>query len=311
MSWSVAFSRGIRHAPAAVLSVLVLVLGACKSTHGERHTSANAPVAGGVKQEERLLQFDSGSEAVTNAPSGDRALRTRPEDAASMRASIQGAATYHERIMLPAEAVFEATLEDVSRADAAALVLGRTRIENPGNPPIRFNIGYDPIRIDPRHTYVVRARIVVRDRLWFTTDTSHSVLTAGGGSEVEVLLRRSGDGAAEYAESTAPLENTYWKLTRLSAAPVEAAINQREPHLLLHPDDQRVSGSGGCNALAGTYATQGARIAFSRMAGTLMACRSGMEQERSFHEALGASRVKDSSCPMRQGRLSRSSSPVT
>ena len=48
-----------------------------------------------------------------------------------------------------------------------------------------------------------------------------------------------------------------------------------------------MSGSGGCNRLAGTYTVEGNRLTFSRMAGTMMACPSGMEQERSFHDALG------------------------
>ena len=55
---------------------------------------------------------------------------------------------------------------------------------------------------------------------------------------------------------------------------------------MLHPDDKRVSGSGGCNQLAGTYSFEGNRLTFSKMAGTMMACPSGMEQERSFHDAL-------------------------
>jgi putative lipoprotein len=45
---------------------------------------------------------------------------------------------------LPPGAVLEATLEDVSRADAAAEVIGQARVEEPGNPPIPFEIRYDP-----------------------------------------------------------------------------------------------------------------------------------------------------------------------
>jgi len=39
---------------------------------------------------------------------------------------------------LPSGAVLEATRQDVSRADAPAVVIGRTRVENPGNPPIKL-----------------------------------------------------------------------------------------------------------------------------------------------------------------------------
>jgi putative lipoprotein len=54
--------------------------------------------------------------------------------------TINGTATYRERMALPPDAVFEVTLEDISRADATADVLGRARIENPGNPPFHFSI---------------------------------------------------------------------------------------------------------------------------------------------------------------------------
>jgi putative lipoprotein len=49
--------------------------------------------------------------------------------------TVEGAATYRERIALPPDAVFEAVLEDVSRADAPAKVLGRATINPAGQPP--------------------------------------------------------------------------------------------------------------------------------------------------------------------------------
>jgi uncharacterized lipoprotein YbaY len=105
---------------------------------------------------------------------------------------VRGTATYRERLALPPEAVFEATLEDVSKADTPAEVIGRARIERPGNPPIRFEIIYDPAHINPSHRYVVRARILVGGRLFFITDQSYPVLTGGQGNEVALLLRRAG-----------------------------------------------------------------------------------------------------------------------
>ncbi len=78
---------------------------------------------------------------------------------------------------LPPAAVFEASLEDVSLADAPAKTIARTRVASPGNPPIAFTIAYDPARILPDHRYVVRARILVDDKLLFTTDTATPVIT--------------------------------------------------------------------------------------------------------------------------------------
>jgi uncharacterized lipoprotein YbaY len=91
--------------------------------------------------------------------------------------SIQGTAMYRERMALPPAAVFEAALEDVSRADAPAETIARTRVASPGNPPIAFTIAYDPARILADHRYVVRARILLDDKLLFTTDTATPVIT--------------------------------------------------------------------------------------------------------------------------------------
>ena len=73
---------------------------------------------------------------------------------------MKGTATYRERIALTPAAVFEAALEDVSKADAPAVVVGSIRLKNPGQVPIRFEIPYDPARIDQNHSYSVRARIL-------------------------------------------------------------------------------------------------------------------------------------------------------
>ncbi len=104
---------------------------------------------------------------------------------------IRGTAAYRERIALPPNAVFEATLEDVSKADVLAEVLGRARVEPAGQVPIRFEIPYDPSRIQERNSYSVRGRITVDGQLWFTTDRVHPVLTRGHSTGVELQLRRA------------------------------------------------------------------------------------------------------------------------
>jgi copper homeostasis protein (lipoprotein) len=85
----------------------------------------------------------------------------------------------------------------------------------------------------------------------------------------------------------APVENTYWKLVSLRGTPVQLADQQREPHLILQPADRRVVGSGGCNRLMGSYTLEGERLAFSKTAGTMMACPQGvMELERALLDTL-------------------------
>ncbi len=102
---------------------------------------------------------------------------------------IEGAATYRERIALPPNAVFEALLQDVTIADASATEIARTTIPRPSSPPIRFSIAFDPLRIDPRRTYSVRARILVDGTLWFTSDAAYPVLTRGAGRTVDIVLK--------------------------------------------------------------------------------------------------------------------------
>ncbi len=206
------------------------------------------------------------------------------------QSSVTGTASYRERIALPPDAVFEATLEDVSKADARAEVLGRATIERPGAPPFRFTIDYDPARIEPRHRYALRATIRARGRLLFTTDTHYPVLTHGAPESADLLLRRVGGEAATVPAAptvTEPLENTYWKLVRLRDEPVIVERNQREPHIILRAEGRRVAGSGGCNNLLGGYRLDDNRIAFEKLASTMMACVAGMQQEQRFLGALG------------------------
>jgi copper homeostasis protein (lipoprotein) len=62
--------------------------------------------------------------------------------------------------------------------------------------------------------------------------------------------------------STATLQDTYWKLTRLDGAPVTVGSKQREPHLVLHAKEGRLAGSGGCNRIMGGYTLDGEKIFF-------------------------------------------------
>jgi putative lipoprotein len=163
-------------------------------------------------------------------------------------------------------------------------VIGRARIESPGPPPFRFAIEYDPALVQAGQHYVVRARITQDGMPMFTTDTAYPVLRPGDPAHVDVLLRRFGANATP--ADAASLENTYWKLVRLRAAPVDVAEQQREPHLILQPGNQRVVGFGGCNRLTGSYTLDGEHLALSQMAGTMMACPQGMEQESAFLATL-------------------------
>src|SRR5690606_34841918 len=96
---------------------------------------------------------------------------------------------YRERIALPADASFEATLEDVSRADGPSEVIGRARTEPIGQPPFRFSISYEPSQLQPGRDYAVRARVTRAGQLLFTTDRHYAVPPAG--EELEMMLVRA------------------------------------------------------------------------------------------------------------------------
>jgi len=413
---------------------------------------------------------------------------------ASQADQVKGTATYLQRMALSPHAVFDAQVEDVSRADAPAEAIGSVRIGGPGNPPITFVIDIDPQRIDERHRYSVRAKITVDGKVGFTTDQQYPVLTQGHGRKVELLLRQTGrarpgtsepdlsvlgplpasfngdlpcadcpgiryrlnlfadqsfflstvylgrdnpvtydigswtlssdrqtmtlhggqerpltfrvidpntlrkldlDGhdiasalnysltrmeqfeaiearlamrgmyrhradAGTFTEcltrqrwmvaqeddnaaleraylnirrepgeklmvsveghvkmlppmegsirqptlvvnrfiglwpgetcgarfATSPLQNTYWKLTALNGKPVFVTEQQREPSLVLHSENSRVAGSGGCNRLVGSYEVRGHEVRFGQLAGTRMACPDGMDTEKEFLDTL-------------------------
>lgn len=292
-------------------------------------------------------------------------------------ASVSGTATYRERIALPPDAVFEARLEDVSRADAAAELVASTRTESPGAPPFKFTLTYDPARIEVAHRYAIRARVLHGDEVLFTSDT-HTPLPAGpDAAPIEIMMvqagrpatapaagptlrrgmysymadaglftdcasgerlpvaqlldnaalesaymkARSEPGAAMLATvvgrietregmegpprptllvehfvsvaaascespGAAALEDSYWRLVQLGTAPVTLAAAQRAPYFVLASSSHRVSGYAGCNRMMGGYTLDGAKLSFTQMAGTMMACAQGMDTEQGFHAAL-------------------------
>lgn len=116
-------------------------------------------------------------------------------------ASVSGTASYRERMALPPQAVFEAVLEDVSLADAPARELGRFKLDGP-QVPVRFQIAYDPARIERHHRYAVRASIRLDGRLLFTTDTLHQVLGDTGVNQVELMLVRVAPAPDQGAPAT-------------------------------------------------------------------------------------------------------------
>ena len=93
----------------------------------------------------------------------------------------------------------------------------------------------------------------------------------------------------EGAVDPAPLADTYWRLTDLPGAEGFAVDPGLRAHLVLDGEEDRVSGSSGCNRLIGTFTLNGDALIFGPLAGTRMACPPpAMELERRFHAALAS-----------------------
>ncbi|MGE0582497.1 MAG: YbaY family lipoprotein [Steroidobacteraceae bacterium] len=125
-------------------------------------------------------------------------------------ASVTGTATYRERMALPPDATFEASIEDVSRADAPAVTVASARIDAPGAPPFRFTIAYDPARIEPSHRYAIRARVTHGEQLLFTTATHVPLPMGPDAAPVSLMMVRAGARADAPAQAGPPTAVAGW-----------------------------------------------------------------------------------------------------
>ena len=146
---------------------------------------ARAPGAPAARTTERNAADQAAAGALAKATTSDPGATTR------RMVELTGRVTYRTRQALPAGAIIEVQLLDVSRADAPAQPLGRTSIVTKGEQvPVPFAVAYDASTIDPRRRYVVQATITIAGRVAFRTTTAHPVLTGGGsGTDLEVVVQ--------------------------------------------------------------------------------------------------------------------------
>ena len=94
------------------------------------------------------------------------------------------------------------------------------------------------------------------------------------------------------AKTNNSITNKYWKLVEVMGQPVptDDTLHGKEPHMILHTAENRVTGNGGCNGFGGTYQLDSAnnRIHFSPLMATKMACLEGnrMKVEDQLFKAL-------------------------
>jgi heat shock protein HslJ len=86
-----------------------------------------------------------------------------------------------------------------------------------------------------------------------------------------------------------PLGDTRWILVELEGVALELGDEESAPHLVLDGVSSRLSGSGGCNRLAGSYEVGDDGLRFGPIASTRMACSEAvMERESAFLAVLAA-----------------------
>lgn len=201
-------------------------------------------------------------------------------------AVVTGVALSRERVVLPPEAVFEATLLDVSQPDAPPVVLGRQRREPAGQPPYAVAIPYPSSRFVPKGRYEVRAAVTLEGRLLLASEARHPVPQDAAYRHVDVPLRRQPPLAA-VVEAGVPLALTYWRLVSIEGETVpRPAQGSTPPHLVLQPDEARATGSGGCNRYLTDYHQSGAQLFFGRVVSNITLCLDRGALETRFFNAL-------------------------
>jgi putative lipoprotein len=105
---------------------------------------------------------------------------------------LEGTVTYRTRQALPAGAVVEVRLVDVSRADAPSVTHARQVLVTGGEQvPIPFALTYAPEVIEPGHRYQVQATITIDGRVRFRTTTAHPVLASDAAGPVVITVQPS------------------------------------------------------------------------------------------------------------------------
>lgn len=210
---------------------------------------------------------------------------TRPPEPDAV---VTGVALTSERVVLPPEAVFEATLLDLSQPDTPPVVLGRQRSQPAGQPPFAVRIPYPSSRFVPKGRYEVRATVSLEGRVLWTTEQRYPVPQDAAYRHVSLRLLRVLPQMAT-VEAAVPLAWTHWRLVELEGETVpRPAEGAAAPHLVFHSDEGRILGFGGCNRFLADYALQGARMRVGQVVSNISLCLDSGGLEGRFFNALAA-----------------------
>ncbi|MBC7806538.1 MAG: YbaY family lipoprotein [Akkermansiaceae bacterium] len=131
---------------------------------------------------------------------------------------VTGTVAYLQRIALSPDATLRVRLEDVSRQDVASRLIAEVVLPTAGKQvPLAFAIPYRRADILDQNRYQVRATLLVKDRMLFTTTTAYPVITGGSPSDVALIVRAVAGPAPTPVRppsggAPAGFMNTVWKV---------------------------------------------------------------------------------------------------
>ncbi|MGE0463921.1 MAG: YbaY family lipoprotein [Vicinamibacterales bacterium] len=149
---------------------------------GETHQMREVPVANGNLYTDGVRAWRGRADARQFAEAEGDAVFARGCHPASPveTAVLTGTVAYRTRQALPAGAVVEVRLVDVSRADAPADVVARQVLVTKGEQvPVPFSVTYAPGSLESGRRYAMQATIAIDNRVRFRS-TTLQVVAAGG-----------------------------------------------------------------------------------------------------------------------------------
>ncbi|AVS79634.1 META domain-containing protein [Paracidovorax avenae] len=203
-------------------------------------------------------------------------------------AVVTGLAYARQRIFIPSGGAFEVAILDVTDADAPPVIVGRQTLEEFERLPVTLRIPYRSAQVVPDRRYVVRAMVSVNGIAWMASEGVNPLQRDPAYRHVDVLLQPLPRNAAT-EQAAVPLAQTYWKLTEVDGMAVPPAPAGRpQAHLVVQPQEGRITGSGGCNPFIATYEMSGSELRIGTIDSGLRLCFDTGLAEGLYLEALRA-----------------------
>jgi putative lipoprotein len=206
--------------------------------------------------------------------------------------TLNGEVTYRERIALPEGAALRVRLIDTTAVGTPTRVEAQAAIAMPGQVPLTFTLNFDDRVVDPAHEHALIAEITSGLDLWFRNSTPYPLKPLAPEEDISVVVNFTGRVAQTgtgVAEDVVPIVDLNWRALAINGR----AVAPDSASTLSITSDMRAGGKGGCNNYFAQVELDAAKVTFSAIASTKMACMpdSLMQQEQLFFEALAAARL--------------------